>query len=143
MSKAIGEPSNCTVIRTSIIGEEVSNGRSLVEWVKSEKNNSIFGFTNHFWNGVTCLQFAKICEKIIVDNLFWKGTKHFYSNTLNKLELVELINKYYELNILVKPKKTEFMCDRSMSSKYQLICSIPSLEKQIKEMKDFSYQLYN
>ena len=35
MSKAMGEPKNCTVIRTSIIGEEVGQGRSLVEWVKS------------------------------------------------------------------------------------------------------------
>ena len=65
MSKALGETHNCTTIRTSIIGEESVNKRSLVEWVKSEKGNSIFGFTNHYWNGLTCLQFAKVCDKII------------------------------------------------------------------------------
>ena len=64
-TKSLGEPNNCTVIRTSIIGEEVGQGRSLVEWIKSSSNTTVFGFTNHYWNGVTCLQFAKICEKII------------------------------------------------------------------------------
>jgi dTDP-4-dehydrorhamnose reductase len=143
MSKAMGEPSNCSVIRTSIIGEEVSNGRSLIEWIKSEKNNSVFGFTNHYWNGVTCLQFAKICEKIIKDNLFWKGTKHFHSNTLNKLDLVKLISSIFELNINVNPKETNKKCDRSLSSKFPLIVKIPSLENQIKNLKDFSIELYS
>ena len=142
MSKAMGEPSNCTVIRTSIIGEEISNGRSLIEWIKSEKNNSVFGFTNHYWNGVTCLQFAKICEKIINDNLFWKGIKHFHSNTLDKFELVKLISDVFELNLTVSPKETEKKCDRSISSKFPLMFEIPSLEKQIKNLKKFSSELY-
>jgi len=145
MSKALGEPKNCTVIRTSIIGEEVNQGRSLIEWIKSEKNNSVFGFTNHFWNGVTCLQFAKICEKIIQKNLFWLGTRHIHSNTLNKKELVELISKIYNLNVTVNQKETELACDRSLSS----VCNeinlfeIPSLEKQIIELNEFSKILYN
>jgi dTDP-4-dehydrorhamnose reductase len=145
MSKALGEPKNCTVIRTSIIGEEVNQGRSLIEWIKSEKNNNVFGFTNHFWNGVTCLQFAKICEKIIQKNLFWLGTRHIHSNTLNKKELVELISKIYNLNVTVNQKETELACDRSLSS----VCNeinlfeIPSLEKQIIELNEFSKILYN
>ena len=142
MTKAMGEPSNCTVIRTSIIGEEVSNGRSLIEWIKSEKNNSVFGFTNHFWNGITCLQFAKICEKIINNNLFWKGTKHLYSNTLNKYELVKLISSIYDLNLTVTPKKTEKKCDRSLSSKFKLMFEIPNLKIQIKNLKEFTPELY-
>ena len=52
-TKSLGEPENCTVIRTSIIGEEINNGRSLVEWIKSQKDQSANGFPNHKWNGVT------------------------------------------------------------------------------------------
>ena len=145
MSKALGEPKNCTVIRTSIIGEEVNQGRSLIEWIKSEKINNVFGFTNHFWNGVTCLQFAKICEKIIQKNLFWLGTRHIHSNTLNKKELVELISKIYNLNVTVNQKETELSCDRSLSSIYNEInlFDIPSLEEQITEIYEFSKILYN
>lgn len=140
MSKALGEPKNCMVIRTSIIGEEVGQGRSLVEWVKSQKGKEVFGFTNHLWNGVTCLQFAKICEKIIEENKFWIGTKHLFSNVLNKFELVSLISKIYDLNITVIDKETPISCDRSLSTKFEDCESfkIPSLEQQIIEMKSFN-----
>jgi dTDP-4-dehydrorhamnose reductase len=145
MSKALGEPNNCTVIRTSIIGEEVNQGRSLIEWVKSEKNNTVFGFTNHYWNGVTCLQFAKLCHKIITDNLFWVGTRHLHSNTLNKKELVQLISDVFDLNLTITPKETDLPCDRSLSTKSNIIdlFTIPTLDIQIKEMKEFSNTLYN
>lgn len=146
MSKAIGEPTNCTVIRTSIIGEEVNQGRSLVEWVKSNKNKEVYGFTNHKWNGVTCLEFAKICKKMIEGNVFWLGTKHLYSNILTKKELVETISSVYDLNITVTPKETEIQCDRSLTTLYDENLSyfkIPTLKTQIEEMKDFSSKLYN
>jgi len=144
MSKALGEPKNCTVIRTSIIGEEVNQGRSLIEWVKSEKNNTVFGFTNHFWNGVTCLQFAKICKKMIDNDLFWLGTKHLHSNTLNKKELVELISESFNLNVNVVEKQTEKSCDRSIKTIYEDInkFDIPTLKTQLEELKEFSNFLY-
>lgn len=70
ISKSLGEPENATVIRTSIIGEEVKNKLSLLEWVKSNSGKDINGFTNHIWNGITCLQFAKVCDEII-ENIFF------------------------------------------------------------------------
>ena len=145
MSKALGEPSNCTVIRTSIIGEEVGQGRSLVEWVKSQKDSTVFGYTNHYWNGITCLEFAKVCDAMIEENIWWKGTKHLHSNTLNKKELVETISDVYNLNITVTPKEVEIGCDRSMSTIYPAnldLFEIPSLRTQIEEMKEFSNTLY-
>jgi dTDP-4-dehydrorhamnose reductase len=144
MSKAMGEPTNCTVIRTSIIGEEVGQGRSLVEWVKSEKGNTVNGYTNHFWNGVTCLQFAKICKVMIDDDMYWTGTKHIHSNTLNKLELVQTISDVYELGITVNPMETPNSCDRSISTIHDTMdyIHVPTLEEQIKEMREFSTTLY-
>jgi|LakMenE18May11ns_1017448.scaffolds.fasta_scaffold9798905_2 dTDP-4-dehydrorhamnose reductase len=143
MSKAMGEPPNCTVIRTSIIGEEVNQRRSLVEWIKSSANKTVNGFINHNWNGVTCLQFAKICEEIINTNNYWIGIKHIYSNTVNKKELVEMISKEYDLNITVMATETPIKCDRSMSSIHNTEINIPSLSEQIKEMKKFSDKLYS
>jgi dTDP-4-dehydrorhamnose reductase len=144
MSKAIGEPLDCTVIRTSIIGEEVGQGRSLVEWVKSSANTTVTGFTNHYWNGITCLEFAKICDTIIKANNFWKGTRHIHSNTVNKFELVHLISEIYGLNIGVTPKETTVTCDRSLSTNFNLIeyFNIPELKEQIIEMRNFSDKLY-
>lgn len=144
-TKSLGEPNNCTVIRTSIIGEEVGQGRSLVEWVKSNKGKSVFGFTNHHWNGVTCLEFAKVSKKIIDNNLYWNGVKHVFSNPVNKMELVTLISDAYELNISVSPKETPEKCDRTLFSETEFYKNfqIPSLREQIIEMKKFSQKLYN
>jgi len=141
MSKAMGEPPNCTVIRTSIIGEEIGQARSLVEWVKSNANKEVNGFTNHYWNGVTCLQFAKICDEIINNKLFWKGTKHIFSNILNKKELVETISSVYELNITVTPKETLVMVDRTLSTISEEVFGQPTLEQQIIEMRNFYKEL--
>ena len=146
MSKAMGEPSNCTVIRTSIIGEEVGQGRSLVEWIKSSANQTVNGFTNHHWNGVTCLQFAKICEQIITTNDYWMGIKHLHSNVLDKKQLVETVSEVYGLNLTVIPKETQLKCDRSISTIYPdnlVKFNIPTLKEQIIEMKEFSAKLYS
>lgn len=135
-SKSLGEPDNCCVVRTSIIGEEVEQARSLVEWVKSNKGKHINGFTNHFWNGVTCLQAAKVFESIIDKNLYWAGTRHVYSNSINKYELLFLINQIYQLDISITPKEAA-ICDRTLSSIYPSLFTVPNLDVQIQEMKDF------
>lgn len=144
MSKALGEPKNATVIRTSIIGEEVGQKRSLVEWVKGNEGKTVNGFTNHHWNGLTCLQFAKVCKQIIDNNLYWNGTKHIHSNDLTKKELVETISDVYGLNIVVDPKETPVMCNRTLRTIDQAFLNsfdIPSLRVQIEEMKDFGDDL--
>lgn len=145
LSKALGEPNDCTVIRTSIIGEEVLQKRSLIEWVKSNRNNTVFGFTNHIWNGITTLQFAKVCQKIINKHYYWNGTRHIFSNKITKKDLVEQISNVYELHITVSPKETEIKCDRSLATEYPSNLDwfeIPSLEAQLQELKDFSKTLY-
>jgi dTDP-4-dehydrorhamnose reductase len=146
MSKALGEPSNCTVVRTSIIGEEVNQGRSLVEWVKSNKDGNTNGYLNHYWNGVTCLQFGKIVETIIEKDLFWVGIKHLHSNKVDKYELSSMINKHYNLNINITPVEVPISVDRSMTTIYEENLKefdIPDLDVQIKEMYDFKSILYS
>jgi dTDP-4-dehydrorhamnose reductase len=136
-TKALGESENITVIRTSIIGEELKQKKSLIEWVKSNKDGMIDGFTNHWWNGITCLQFAKICDEIVSKNLFWKGVRHIYSNSVSKYELVQLINNYYNLNIIITAKRGPVYCNRVLTSIYPLEINIPTIEAQMIELKNF------
>jgi len=118
-TKSLGEPSNCTVVRASIIGEEFGTSRSLIEWVKSEDGNTVNGYLNHQWNGLTCYQMAKVFEKIIADDLYWSGVRHIYSiNSLNKHQLVQAISSAHELNIEVTPVDGPSKCDRTLSTKY-------------------------
>jgi dTDP-4-dehydrorhamnose reductase/intein/homing endonuclease len=138
-SKSLGEPLNATVIRTSIIGEEKQNFLSLLEWVKSNKDGTVNGFTNHYWNGITCLKFAEICDYIIKNNLFWSSVKHIFSpSVISKCELVQLISDIYDLNISVIPTEGSNKCDRSLTTtRKSIIIPIESLKEQILKMKQF------
>jgi dTDP-4-dehydrorhamnose reductase len=135
-SKSVGEPSNCMVLRTSIIGEEKRNKLSLLEWVKSNKGGNINGFTNHYWNGVTCLELCEIIEFIIKNNLYEQKLRHVFSNTVSKYELVNLINEIYKLDIQIKPHYTENKCDRTLTTVYSKV-ETKSIAEQIDQTRKF------
>jgi dTDP-4-dehydrorhamnose reductase len=141
MTKNAGENKDCMVLRTSIIGEEKNNSRSLLEWAKSQKGKEVNGFTNHLWNGVTTLYLAEIIENILKNNLYKEGIFHIHSpNTVNKFELLNLFNDIYQLNYLkINPVEAKDKIDRTLSSVYDLtknVCT-KKLEEQISEMKNF------
>jgi dTDP-4-dehydrorhamnose reductase len=137
-SKACGEPNNCTVIRTSIIGENIRNTEGLLEWVRKNEEKEITGWTNHLWNGVTCLQLAKICEEIIKGDRYWRGVRHIFSpEKVSKATLVELINKAYELNKVVNGVEAPKFCDRTLTTLWNIGFSIPPIADQIIEQKNF------
>jgi dTDP-4-dehydrorhamnose reductase len=136
-TKSLGENKNLTIIRTSIIGEEINNKKSLVEWVKSQSNTTINGYVNHLWNGVTCLELSKLIDNMIQEMNFWEGVKHIFSpKTVSKYELVSMINKIYDLNITITEVETSEKCYRNLNSLYGCPIKI-DLDKQIIEMKNF------
>ena len=136
-SKSLGELCDATIIRTSIIGEEVNNKRSLLEWVKSNKNCEINGYVNHHWNGVTCLELAKILLELIDNKLYWKGIKHVFSPiSVSKYELVNIINNAYNLGIKINKFETEIV-DKTLTSIYEPFVKIKTLEEQILELQNF------
>jgi len=137
-SKSLGEPDDCMVLRTSIIGEEIHSFSSLISWVKSQEGKEISGFTNHLWNGMTTKQYAKCCMKIIENDLFEKGLFHLHSDDVSKYELVSLICETYDLNIKINPTVVNSSCNRTLRSKKNLInkLKIPKIKTQLLEMID-------
>lgn len=141
MTKNAGENKDCMVLRTSIIGEEKENSRSLLEWAKSQAGKEVNGFTNHLWNGVTTLYLAEIIENILKQNLYQNGIFHIHSpNTVNKYELLQIFDEVYELKYAkINSVEAKEAVDRTLSSIYDLtkvVCS-KSLKEQIIGMKDF------
>ena len=138
-TKSQGEPKNCCVIRTSIVGEEVNNKRSLIEWVKSKKGKVVDGFTNHTWNGLTCLELCKVVEKIINNNWYWSGVRHIHSpDVVTKKELLSIINYVYNLDIDILDTKTEKNCYRSLKTIYDLQrYEIPKISEQVMDLHHF------
>lgn len=140
ISKSLGEPVDVTVIRVSIIGEELDNKQSLLEWVRSNRNGCIKGFANQFWSGVTCLQLAKIIKEIIERKCYWKGVRHIISETVSKYELLCIINKVYDLNINIQKIDCDFYNNKSLSSNLPALewLTVPSLYNQILEQSTFN-----
>jgi dTDP-4-dehydrorhamnose reductase len=139
ISKSLGEPLEATIIRTSIIGEELYNKTSLLEWVISNKNKEINGFVNHYWNGVTCLTLARIIKHIIDNNLYWKGVKHISSpNVVTKYELCNYINEIYNLNIKIIPFSTKQV---NLTLCGQDIFNINDIKQQIIEQKSYNINM--
>lgn len=146
MSKNAGETSECMVLRTSIIGEEQGQGRSLLAWAQSQAGKETKGFLNHHWNGVTTVYLTEICEEILTSGshdkggLYQRGLFHIHSpQPVNKYELVSLMNEVYSLQMRIEPVNAQVACDRTMASKYPLsgkLCLKP-LGTQLVEMKAF------
>jgi len=140
LSKNAGEATECMVLRTSIIGEEKGQSRSLLEWARSQAGKSVRGFTNHLWNGVTTTYLAEIIETILNKSLFHKGIFHIHSpETVNKYELLQLFNDIYELDLTINPAEAPGKVNRSLATVYSLNATVTtkSLRRQIEEMREF------
>lgn len=123
-SKALGEDlKNATIIRTSIIGEQLckpsdTKKLSLLQWVVSKKNETINGYNNHYWNGVTCFRLAQILHKMVEKSLYWKGVSHIFSNIVSKYDLINYINHIYNLNITVHSIECDQEINKTLASNH-------------------------
>jgi len=136
-TKSLGEPNNCMVLRTSIIGEEIHKNVSLISWVKDQKGGEVNGYTNHLWNGITTKQYAEVCGKIITQDLFQIGKFHIHSpEPVTKHKLVSLINERFELGITVNEFEAPVVVDRTLATTHEMCArlEIPPIEQQIKEL---------
>ena len=140
LTKNAGETSDCMVLRTSIIGEEQGQSRSLIEWARSQQGKTVNGFVNHFWNGVTTVYLAEIIENIIDQYLYTPGIFHIHSpNFVSKKELLEVLSTVYSLNLTVQPVEAPQFCDRTLSSIHSLsqkLCT-KTIQMQVHEMSEF------
>ncbi|MCK4957251.1 MAG: sugar nucleotide-binding protein [Candidatus Cloacimonetes bacterium] len=144
-TKSLGEvvAENLINIRCSIIGPELQNKSSLLEWFLAKENDStIFGYSRHIWNGVTTLQFAKFCEKIIQNESFdnfrsLNHTMHFVENEqITKYQLLKIFNEAFQKGVIVKDSFSE-------DSKRDMTLSSLFLESPNKSMREAIWELKN
>jgi dTDP-4-dehydrorhamnose reductase len=112
-TKSLGEVFDKTLlnVRCSIIGPEVQPGpRSLLEWFLHQPERAqLKGFAHHRWNGVTTLQFAQLCEHIILGDRVYESllacspVHHFTpNNTVDKYELLSLFAETYGRSMVIE-----------------------------------------
>jgi dTDP-4-dehydrorhamnose reductase len=114
-TKSLGEVVNPNLlnIRTSIIGPELRNHLSLMDWfLNSSEENTINGYQHHLWNGVTTLQFSEFCYELINRNLFEEYRAktpvfHYVINEdVSKYELLKVLKEVFMTDHQIKKVKT-------------------------------------
>ena len=140
ISKVFGESvlnnrQDVLILRGSIIGLIEGNSSSLMDWFLGHSDeNTVNGYQNHYWNGITTLQWCKSLELIIEDGSFRSGgllqfgTEHHHS----KYDLLNKINVAFERSININPVSNEDDINRCLKSIFPY--KMPSIEKQLEEL---------
>jgi dTDP-4-dehydrorhamnose reductase len=150
-TKSLGEvfDGSMLIIRCSIIGPEFKKETSfLLEWFLNQPNEgTIGGFEHHIWNGVTTLQFAQLCEQIILSDLYnqliQKSFIYHYvpNNTVNKYQLMHIFNEIFEKNLKInRVNKPEQRVNRSLDTIFSDLNKIiekEAIKSAILELKEY------
>lgn len=132
LGEAIAEPDKAIVLRTSIIGPGGSRGGGLINWLLKQSGR-VNGFTNHYWNGITTLEWSKVCHELIAGAL--PQTHSILQPTcaepVSKLQVIESILDVWKVPVEVCPAEAPHGVNRTLVPQPK---RGPLLE-QLREMK--------
>ena len=94
----------CFIIRCSIIGPELATNRYLLSWFLSECN-TVSGYTDHWWNGITTLEWASLCFQAIAgaDQASWPVLQPGIWPPMTKYELLQVISEVWARRVSIRP----------------------------------------
>jgi dTDP-4-dehydrorhamnose reductase len=121
-TKSLGEVCGGAVcnLRCSIVGFERKSSLSLLNWFLSQpRDATVNGFTDHLWNGVTTLHFAKICHGIITRRLAVPSLQHVVPDgAVTKDELLRHFSEAFgRQDIRINPVRSSTSIDRTLATK--------------------------
>lgn len=143
-SKRLGEvallnKAQATVVRVSIIGPDRSSPqpKGLLGWFLSQpKGAQLKGFSNHFWNGITTLEWCKQVERLVIGNppswagkILQIGTAEHHS----KLDMLRMFQDIYGTGFNILPHETIDGINRCLVP----MEVTPSLNQQVEELRAY------
>jgi dTDP-4-dehydrorhamnose reductase len=120
-TKSLGECfiPNTQHLRCSIIGPEPKDFKFLIEWFRRQAPQSaVNGFTNHHWNGVTTLHFAKLCKGIIDTAPALSHLQHVVPTGLvTKAQMLhDFAQAYNRPDIAIRDTEAKTVIDRTLDT---------------------------
>lgn len=137
-SKSLGEclKYNSTVLRTSIIGPEISDHKTgLFNWVINS-SGEVDGYTNVYWNGITTLELAKVIRELCDSNSRFDGIYTISSDHIvSKYDLVSKISEIFETKLSILPVAKTYSNKSLISVRGETFSKRVSIEEQLYELK--------
>ncbi len=133
-SKALGEScaGNVLNIRCSIIGLDSRKHKGILEWMLQHPDGAeLNGFRDQYWNGVTTLQFAQLCEAIFIRGAFdafrsVSPAHHFCPNPVTtKYDLLCRWRETTRKDVLIRSVDAgDYGASRLLSTEYGSVVSL-------------------
>ena len=121
---------NLKVIRASIIGIDRYK-KSLLSWFLSQ-NGTVDGYSNHFWNGITTYQWAKISKVIFEHWEEYDFITQVGSTPLRKFDLLCLFKEIFKTQTEINIIEDDKFINRCLDTDIQM----PTIKYQLEELKD-------
>lgn len=139
LSKMDGEldSDGCITLRTSMIGLETAQRKSLVEWFLAQRG-SIKGYRRTVFSGFTTRELARIIEHILVSYPNKSGLYHVSSEPIDKFTLLSGLRDRLNLNLDIIPDD-ELACNRSLDStrfRTEFAYDPPTWDEMLDELSD-------
>ena len=140
ISKALGEAvvhyPNTLLIRSSVIGPELSGHYGLLAWFLSHPDGSrIQGYAHHRWNGITTLEWCNVLARALATRkevpvaLIQAGTERIYT----KADVLRLLASTFDRDFRVDDATPGFPVDRSLKPS----CPCRPLEVQLRDLLEW------
>jgi dTDP-4-dehydrorhamnose reductase len=140
-------------LRCSIIGPEPKDFKFLIEWFRSQPATArVNGYLNHQWNGVTTLQFARICRGIIESEPALPHLQHVVpQGAISKAQMLhEFVTCYRRSDITVSDVNAASVVDRTLATcradlnsqlwKAAGYANAPTVPEMISEVAQYDYR---
>lgn len=122
------------ILKASIIGPELENHTSLLDWFLFNQDSLVYGYEDAMWNGVTTLTWAKECHKLINGWNQYEKETILESTCISKYNLLSLFKEVFSKNIEIQsvPNKGKDKCLKGTAVKLHI-------KDQLYELKKFYY----
>lgn len=139
-SKFIGEVDapHAVTLRTSIIGHELQNGHSLIDWFLAQ-GKTCRGYTKALFSGVPTVVLAQIIRDVVIPRADLSGLYHVAAEPISKYDLLKLVARIYSKPVEIIPDDS-LAIDRSLDgSRFRAATgyATPAWSEMIKTMHSY------
>lgn len=119
-SKLLGEVggAGCLTLRTSIIGRELKQGLSLIDWFLTQQG-TVRGYSHALYSGLTTNAMADLVWQIITAHPDLSGIYHVSAAGIDKLQLLEWVRQVYNHPVTLMADDSVRIDRRLDSSRFQ------------------------